>query len=145
MIPYDMQFLDLGLPSGKLWATENASLDGKAHFDFDEACKVFQDAMPTAEDFQELYDECDWKWDDERKGYTVTGTNSNSIFLPASGSRHDSGLYYVGSSGYYWSRTANGTKDARSLAFWSGRLYPQCFSYRYFGFAVRLVNIRSKE
>lgn len=135
----NMEYVDLGLPSGKLWAAENASHDGKTHFRFDEAREAFRNAMPTADDFQELHDACNWRWDDERNGYTVTGTNGNSIFLPASGFRFGSGLSGIGGNGYYWSRTTSGAAYARSLEFWSGRVDPQNYGNRDLGFAVRLV------
>ena len=134
-----MQFIDLGLPSGKLWATENATLDGKTHFTFDEAVKAFGEKMPESTDFQELYENGDWRWDKQRKGYTVTGPNGNSIFLPASGYRDGSGLFGVDNYGCYWSRNAFGAARARFLVFWSGRVSPQHDDSRYCGFAVRLV------
>ena len=142
-----IQFIDLGLPSGKLWAAENATLDGKTHFTFDEAVEAFGEKMPKSKDFQELYNNCDWKWDKKRKGYTVTGCNGNSIFLPASGYRYGSDLGNVGnvgSAGHYWSRTDNGSTYARLLEFWSGCVYPQNNGGRYDGFAVRLVRKSSR-
>ncbi|MBE6346589.1 MAG: hypothetical protein E7067_05205 [Lentimicrobiaceae bacterium] len=63
--------------------------------------------MPTDEEMQELIDKCTWTWTTQNgvKGYKVTGTNGNSIFLPAAGHRLGSSLYHVGSDGYYWSST----------------------------------------
>ena len=67
--------------------------------------------MPTNDEFEELIDSCTWKWSSYEatsvKGYTVTGSNGNSIFLPAAGYRYGSSLYYAGSDGYYWSSTPN--------------------------------------
>ena len=47
--------------------------------------------MPTDEELQELVDNCEWAWDSEKNGFTVTG-NNNSIFLPAAGSRDGSAV-----------------------------------------------------
>ena len=43
--------------------------------------------MPTAEEQQELYDECTWERTELNGvyGYTITGPNGNSIFLPVAG------------------------------------------------------------
>ena len=61
--------------------------------------------MPTLKEQQELLDNCTWTWTKVNgvNGYTVTGPNGNSIFLPAAGFRYDSGLDGAGSNGNYWS------------------------------------------
>ena len=53
--------------------------------------------MPTDTEWTELRTKCTWAWTDNYsgtgvKGRVVTGTNGKSIFLPAAGSRDDSGL-----------------------------------------------------
>lgn len=56
-------------------------------------------AMPTTAQLQELIDQCDWKY--EGNGYTVTGPNGKSIFLPAAGYRYEYKLIAEGAAGYY--------------------------------------------
>lgn len=58
--------------------------------------------MPSADEFSELIQECSWTWDSYNNvvGYTITGKNGNTIFLPASG---NSEMYNVGTM--YWSRS----------------------------------------
>lgn len=60
--------------------------------------------MPTNSEMQELIDNCTWEVAtlNEVNGYRVTGTNGNSIFLPASGCRINSDLYSAGSEATYW-------------------------------------------
>ena len=74
--------------------------------------------MPTKAEFEELKNNCSWKWTTQNgvNGYKVTGTNGNSIFLPAAGCRSGSSLYDAGSDGYYWSSTPN---ESRSDSAWS--------------------------
>src|SRR5574344_2053355 len=58
--------------------------------------------MPTKVEINELKTKCTWTWTTTSNGihgYKVVGTNGNSIFLPAAGSRSSSNLYGVGSSG----------------------------------------------
>lgn len=61
--------------------------------------------MPTKAEQDELRNNCTWEWKELKgvKGYKVTGSNGNFIFLPAAGYRYNSGLKYVGSDGRYWS------------------------------------------
>ena len=98
--------------------------------------------MPTDEEFQELYDNCDWEWTTENGYYGVRFTskiNGKSIFFSASGYGNGSSWYYRGSYGYYWSASFYSSRYARSLGFYSGGVIPQNISLRYFGFAVRAV------
>ena len=60
--------------------------------------------MPTAQQLQELIDNCTWEF--TGNGYKVTSKpdekgNTNSIFLPAAGYRYGEKLYGNGNAGYY--------------------------------------------
>ena len=100
--------------------------------------------MPTKEEMQELIDKCTWTWKKKggHKGYTVTGPNGNSIFLPAAGDRDWRGLEKVGLSGYYWSTTPDGREEEDGTAF---ELYfddsnrRMVLSSRYIGVVIRPV------
>ena len=61
--------------------------------------------MPTYEELMELREKCDWRWTTINgvDGYEVIGQNNNSIFLPAAGRWHNTGLNNQGSVGEYWS------------------------------------------
>ena len=61
------------------------------------------------------------------------------VFLPAAGYRNGASVNDVGSYGYYWSSTANGTDGAYGVYFSSGDVYPAYDNGRYDGFSVRLV------
>lgn len=137
--PEAFTFVDLGLPSGKLWAAENVKVEAETHFTFDKAVKLFGNNLPSREDWKELFDNCKYEWEKETKGYTVTGPNGNSIFLPAAGYRNSTGVYFVGSYGYYWSLSVLNADFAYFVYFSSGGLYPQDAGYRNDGFSVRLV------
>ncbi len=55
--------------------------------------------MPTKAQIDELIKECTWEF--TGAGYKVTGSNGNSIFLPAAGFRYGQDLVGVGNAGYY--------------------------------------------
>lgn len=74
-------WVDLGLPSGTLWKDKNEN-DG-TFYQYEEAKRIFEDKLPTYDQFIELINVCKWFWNG--CGYTVTGPNGESIFLPADG------------------------------------------------------------
>ena len=75
------------------------------------------------------------------RGYEVTGTNGNSIFLPAAGYRNSSSLNNAGSNGNYWSSTPNSsnTNNAYNLNFNSSSVNRNN-NNRYNGQSVRPVS-----
>lgn len=158
---YEMDYVDLGLPSGTLWARCNVGANSpeevgdyfawgetstKQMYDWKQykysvfidgeyklnkyctnsSCGVngFVDSltvlepvddvamtvlggdwrMPTAEDYDELYQNTTFTWTaiNGVYGRLLTGSNGNSIFLPATGFRLDNQLICTG-LGIYWS------------------------------------------
>ena len=98
--------------------------------------------MPTGEEFQEMYDNCDWEWTTENGYYGVRFTskiNGKSIFFSASGYGYGSSWGSRGAYGYYWSASFDSARYARSLSFNVGGASPQNTCNRYYGFAVRPV------
>ena len=131
-------FIDLGLPSGKKWATVNE--DG--YFTFDDARKAFGSSLPTQEDFRELVTNCRREWDGELFGMKFTGPNGAAVFLPALGIKaRNSAVYCRGDRALYWSSSDLDEKNAYSL-FFDNSDDNTCAvndSDRFFGFNVRLV------
>ena len=77
---------------------------------------------PTQTELEELKNKCTWKWTTQNgvNGYKVTGPSGNSIFLPAAGDRDcRGGVSGVGTYGFYWSSTPNGSDYAWYLIFYS--------------------------
>ena len=160
--PDNHEYVDLGLPSGTLWATMNIGAnspedfgdyfawgetapkesfdmssykwcngtwntmtkyctdtntgyngftDGKTELDpEDDAVYVNWGPswrMPTWEQQEELMYNCTWEWAQVNgvNGQLVTGSNGNSIFLPAAGFRWYDHFTNASSWGYYYSRT----------------------------------------
>ncbi len=64
---------------------------------------------------------------------------AGAVFLPASGCRYGSGMYYVRFYGYSWAATPNVSGCARHLDFNSGYAATGYGSDRRYGFPVRLV------
>ena len=137
----EFTFIDLGLPSGKLWANANVKDENgdEGHFTFDDALKAFGKNLPSKEDWKELFDKSTCSWNKERKGYDVVGPNGHSIFLPAAGYRYDVSVNDVGSYGVYWSSSVDDENHAYCAYFDSDNLNPQDFDNRYDGFSIRLV------
>lgn len=100
---------------------------------------------PTLAQWLELIDNCTWTWATVNgiKGYTVTGPNENTIFLPAAGNRTDSSTSYAGTYGYYWTADLLSTDSSKaSNCYFEQRNNfhgAEGGNYRYIGRSVRAV------
>ncbi|MCQ2142989.1 MAG: DUF1566 domain-containing protein [Bacteroidales bacterium] len=101
--------------------------------------------MPTAGEFRELVEKCEWTWTlGEPNGFVVKGPNGNSIFLPAAGFQLEDILAIRGTGGFYWTSTAAEDDETRAMLFQYRRLYGTdgpglCKGLRYEGYSVRAV------
>ena len=115
------EYVDLGLPSGKCWATTNYGSDTPegygTYLEWGDNSIVSSSwgtdwMTPSFEDIRELQNNCSWIWDSKNghNGYTVKGANGNSIFLPASGYKMvgQSSAKKIGEWVYYWTSTQSG-------------------------------------
>ena len=110
--------VDLGLPSGTCWATTNYGSNTPEGYGTYLEWSTYDIVTsnwgqnwktPSLSDIIELIDNCtfDWISVNNHNGYNITGTNGNSIFLPASGVLMvgQSEPIKVGEMAYYWSST----------------------------------------
>ena len=187
------EYVDLGLPSGLLWATCNVGADSpedygdyfawgetetKSNYEWstykwcngdlntltkyntnpfygtvdnkivlepaDDAAHVNWGGgwrMPIYKEMAELRDTCIWTWTTQNgvNGYRVTGSNGNSIFLPAAGYYDDGSLHCAGSNGNYWSSSLRtDDPDKAYLFFFSNGVY-MTYCRRFYGHSVRSV------
>lgn len=98
--------------------------------------------MPTADEFQELFDNCTVVWTTMNgvAGRLFTSNvNGNTLFFPAAGYYADSSLNYRGSLGFFWSSTYVSATNAHDLFFDSSNVEPQGSGRRRYGFSVRAV------
>lgn len=119
-------WIDLGLPSGTLWACCNAGAvapeDCGDYFTFEEAqvCNP-----PSLDQIKELLDNTTNEGTTQNgvTGEKFTGNNGGSVFLPAAGSVWNGELSHVGTNGDYWSSTPSVEFSAYGLSFDSGYAY----------------------
>ena len=64
--------------------------------------------IPTKDEMEELTNKCTWEWVQVSSvnGYKVTGSNGNSIFLPAAGSMYST-VSHLNEQLSYWTSTAS--------------------------------------
>ena len=112
----------------------------------DAATANYGGRTPTKEEWEELLDNTTSIWTTQYgvNGRLFTGTNGNSLFLPAAGCRFDwiygYGLHNDGDNGFYWSSSlyTDEPYGAWSFYFYSdSRRVTDC--YRFYGFTVRAV------
>ncbi len=100
--------------NSKTYGKSMSDISGNAMYDV--ACAKWGGSwrLPTKEEFKELRQKCKWEWTTQngKKGYKVFGPNGNSIFLPATGYRFGSSLYYAGEYGYCWVSTPYESDDS---------------------------------
>lgn len=98
--------------------------------------------MPTAAEFQELYDNCTCVWttlNGVNGRLFTSNVNGNTLFFPAAGNYGGTSLNGRGSDGDYWSSTYNSATNARCLNFNSSGANPQYNGNRRLGFSMRAV------
>ena len=139
-------YVDLGLPSGTLWKTENEvnSDDEDGFFTYQDAVARFGYGIPRKAQMEELRNLCTWTWNDSKQGYDVEGPNGNTIFMPVEGSYE----YYYGqrrreSRGGYWVQMTSGLADA-----WLLEVYAHKAAMTHYnqdnGYSVRLVKDKNE-
>ncbi len=145
------EYVDLGLPSGTLWATCNVGSskpeDYGDYYSWDEGSRVAAQwgngwSMPTKEQWNELkgYAKSIWTTKNGVKGRLFSASNGQSLFLPAAGNRYGGSLCGVGRRCYYWLGSLY--TDRPNFAWGLDISSHSCdMNYNYYssGFSVRLV------
>ncbi|MBO4851388.1 MAG: hypothetical protein J5529_10875 [Prevotella sp.] len=101
--------------------------------------------MPTRKQAEELLENCtsEWMTINGIPGLRVLAPNREAIFLPAAGTKDESGLYFDGRAGCYWlSKAADRDMSwAYSIYFMSSRRPTIPDDYCYHGSSVRPVSL----
>lgn len=94
--------------------------------------------MPTNNEMNELIQKCKWEWSQINgiNGYLVTGSNGNSIFLPASE------IGQEGSVLAYWTSTKSSELIVYTLNASSSGIGDEWPAMRYYGESIRPVKSR---
>lgn len=110
--------------------------------------------MPSAGEFKELFDNCDYidangnNVTIEDKRITMNGIvgirlrsriNGNVIFFPATGYGDETTWSNHGARGYFWSSSWYSDRNARIMSFIPDSVQPMGINTRYNGFAIRPV------
>lgn len=112
----------------------------------DVAFKVYDGkaTMPTADEFEELFQLCESQWveQDGVKGCKFTGPNGNSIFLPAAGSRSGNTTTDEGVKGLYLTGSINAAKTDFAISYEFGNgVNAKITTPRYQALSVRAVTV----
>lgn len=99
-------WVDLGLPSGTLWATCNVgAFSPEEYGDYFTWSETTTKNIPTKEQWEELisYTTGTWTILNGVDGRRYTASNGRSLFLPAAGVQDKDGQNILGCNGVYWS------------------------------------------
>lgn len=102
--------------------------------------------IPTKDQMQELVDNCNWRYYvyNGVKGYVVTGSNGNAIFLPFAGSRTSINHNYKEKRGYYWTGSLHHDFYANAGRFMENEKLVYESNYRSYGFTIRPVKAKTE-
>lgn len=105
--------------------------------------------LPSKKDYEELISKCKWKKTtlNGAKGFIVTGSNGNRLFLPLAGYMHKAGpsqLKCEGEHGFYWTGDYNDSESNEHLSYAFCLSSPQynkavCPQIRYMGHSIRPI------
>ncbi len=116
------EWVDLGLPSGTLWAACNVGAESPEEFGEyfnwkNNPVQEYWDAdwrTPTKSERDELVEYCTYsvEYVNGVKGARYTGSNGQTVFFPFAGYyQNNSGPYWVGEGGQYWTVTPYGVNS----------------------------------
>lgn len=146
-------YVDLGLPSGTLWAANNIGAEhpeqvGNLYtFDATIAAQEWGGKwrLPSKEEVDELLDDklCQWTIMIQSgvKGYVVTSKqNGNALFLPHTGYLQNSQVINTDFCGLYWTQTSYVSDTSRAFCLrFNDDVKESYLNYVTYGFAVRPV------
>ena len=124
------------------YGQQMSDISGNAQYDAATANWGSTWRIPNRAEVEELIDNCTWTWTTQNgvNGIKVTGTNGNSIFLPAAGMSNES----IGLACCYYSSFPGGEENCCVYGIYSDLEDSDCFKlgwlYRYAGFTVRPVS-----
>lgn len=135
MMAQETRYVDLGLPSGILWADQNEP----GVYTFKETTEKYSGKeMPGMREFQELVDQCTWKWNGN--GYTIIGANGDSIILPMESHGDCQGnMSKETTEGLYWSAEAYDELEGWGLYFSPDKVYTNMSFIKCMALPVRKI------
>lgn len=130
-------YVNLALPSGKLWATKNfgawSETDYGSYYMWNSIDRVPSSwgskwNTPTRAEFNELIKNCSYVWTSKNgvNGYLFTGSNGATLFLPAAGFKN-----YI--KGYGYSNVQGGGK---MCIYWTTNSSSESWEGQSFAFAL---------
>ena len=137
----DVRYVNLGLPSGILWADQNEP----GVYTFGETVEKFAGKeMPGMADFQELLDYCTWKWNGS--GYTIVGATGDSIILPIAPLKDCQGNWSSDTTrAHYWSAEAYDDLEAWGLYFSEEKVWINMSFIKCMALPVRKIQRPARE
>jgi len=140
-----VEYVDLGLPSGTLWAADYEKEDGKiVYLPYDKAA-VLQ--IPTEEQWKELLEMCQWEYkyiSDHDRSFVCIGPNGNVIHFNNTGFlKEEKGRVYDRERCVWWVKDENENtgveKNAVKIYYVSGQYKNTEKTFSGYKLPIRLV------
>lgn len=105
-------YIDLGLPSGTLWSIDfERDVDEIQYLSY---CQVENLNIPTKEQWNELVEKCEWRYDNDNDVFMVLGPNGNILtFAKTEYKRFENTISFPIKAGtYFWLKNDNADNSA---------------------------------
>ena len=129
-----MEFVDLGLPSGTLWAKEfETTENGFLYLPY---VKAKHYNLPTKKQWEELIKHCKWGW--YEKVFRCTGRNGETLDFPKTGRINPT--YADGGESFLW--LCDNTQDDINAYAWISCAAPQEIDSCFMGYKLPIRQVR---
>jgi len=152
-IPVDLrdnktEFVDLGLPSGTMWAKEFEHNGDKVYYL--PYCDASTLSLPTEEQWNELLSFCRWEFtyvNNYSRKYDCIGPNGKVITFNSYGFHKVDGIREQGAHIYFWLKDPSEEPDKKLVYMYydGGEIKTISKSFMGFKYPVRLVQIKKEK
>jgi len=142
------EFVDLGLPSGTMWAKEFEQNGNKVHFL--PYCDASTLSLPTEDQWNELLTFCKWEFTNVNgcsRKYDCIGPNGKVITFNSYGFHKVDGIREQGERIFFWLKDPSEDLEKKVVYMFYDREQIKTISKSFMGFKypVRLVQIKKEE
>ena len=113
------EYVDLGLPSGTLWATDFEKVDGTiCYMTYGDASQL---TIPTKRQWDELAQKCQWKYSNKPEGvlYECIGPNGKVLrFQPIGYIETETDIIYSTRTYFWYNNNEGGASEYNTATIW---------------------------
>ena len=138
------EYVDLGLPSGTLWATDFEKVDSTiCYMTYSDASQL---AIPTKRQWDELAQKCQWKFCKKQEGiiYECIGPNGKVLrFQPIGYIETEKDIVYSDRTYFWYNNNEGGASEYNTATIWGQEVRRKNLK-KFIGYKLPIRLVRSK-